>query len=171
MSSDISYKTGEGTFNYRVGGVALHNGKVLLVTDERFNFWFPPGGKATLLEPSDKTLQREVFEELGVSPTIERVLWTTESMFYLEYWKGNVHEMTILYLISFPKEASIYSLESGTGDEEVDGKTISLKFRWFDIDKLVNMIPPFLKKALKNIPPHPEHFIINELEKQPARKS
>ncbi|MFQ5729905.1 MAG: hypothetical protein ACE5GN_06055, partial [Waddliaceae bacterium] len=102
----------------------------------------------------------------------ERILWTTENIFYLEYWKGNVHEMAILYLINFPEESPIYSIESGTGHEESEGKTISLKFRWFDIYQLegIKVVPSFLKQGLKAIPPHPEHVIMNELESQSPKK-
>ena len=37
-------------FNYRVVGVALHNGRVLLHKNETEHFWSLPGGRGELLE-------------------------------------------------------------------------------------------------------------------------
>ena len=108
INTDVSFKTGSGRFIYRVGGIALNKGKILLVKDDRFDVWFTPGGKANILETSDVTLQREVYEELGIRPSIDRVLWITERMFHLDYLGGAVHELSMLYLINFPKESDIY---------------------------------------------------------------
>jgi len=160
--TDISFNGPEGRFHYRVGGVVLHKGRVLLVTDERFDFWFLPGGKATLMEPSNEVLKREVTEELGVTPFVERLLWTTESFFNLDYWGGAVHEVGLLYLMRFPEDAAIYEMESGSGMEE---EKIPMRFQWFKLGELesLNLVPLFLKEALKDIPDSPRHVITNEL--------
>ena len=57
MSSDISYKIGSGRFQYRVGGVLIHDNKVLLGTDERIDFWALPGGRVSMFESSVQALQ------------------------------------------------------------------------------------------------------------------
>ena len=160
--TDISFNGPQGRFHYRVGGVVLHNGRVLLVTDERFDFWFLPGGKAALMEPSDEVLKREVTEELDVTPVVERLLWTTESFFNLDFWGGAVHEVGLLYLMHFPQDAAIYEMESGSGMEEEE---VPMRFQWFKLDELgsLNLVPHFLKEALKNIPEGPKHIINNEL--------
>lgn len=167
---DITYTNEKGRFNYRVGGVTLRNNKVLLVTESRFDFWYLPGGKAVLLEPSNKTIQREITEELGITPIVERVLWTAESMFNFDFgnWSGPVHELAIFYLIKFPDNCALYQTEAGDGYGEIVGnKKYSLKYRWFDLDKLddVNIQPTMLKKILGKLPTHPTHFINNELNK------
>jgi len=53
LRQDITLKTEEGRFNYRVGGVILCDGKVLLLTEDRFDFWYLPGGRAYLFETSE----------------------------------------------------------------------------------------------------------------------
>ena len=63
VSSDVSYKTENEMFNYRVGGVVLHDSKILLTTEDHLDFWYLPGGRVRLFESSEKALQREITEE------------------------------------------------------------------------------------------------------------
>ena len=77
-----------------------------------------------------------------------------------------MHEIAIFYLMRFPEHSPIYQQEFGEGNEEIVGeKTYKIRYRWFPIEKLsaISMQPSFLKKALKNLPEHPEHLIFKEL--------
>jgi len=62
----ITFSHHNTRFNYRIAAVALHEGNVLLNKLADHNFWFLPGGRAELLEPSHQTLKREMREELGI---------------------------------------------------------------------------------------------------------
>jgi len=164
-SKDISFKTEEGGFNFRVGGVIIHEDKVLLLTEDRFDFWYLPGGRASMFETSEETLKREIYEELGENPVIQRLLWTTECLYHFNSWNINHHDITFYYLLRLPIEASIHTQESGVGKEEFSNEETILRFKWFDIAQInqVNLVPKFLKNALKEIPSSPKHLIINEL--------
>jgi len=168
MDQDISLKTEKGRFNYRVAGVVFHRNRILLLTEDRFDFWYLPGGKANLFETSEEALRREIFEEFAENPVIERVLWTTECIYYFEAWDIKHHDLTFYYLIRFPEKASIYSTDSGTAMEAFSNEKTNLHYRWFDMDKIdeINLVPKFLKSALKNIPTHIEHVIIKELPQE-----
>lgn len=162
---DISYKIGNGKFNYRVAGVLIHDNKVLLDTEEGFDFWNLPGGRVKMFESTTQALQREIFEELGTKPTIERLLWVTENLFNMSSW-GNIHELCFYYLISFPKASEIYQKQTFVIQEVVEGKARMLSFKWVDIAalKTLNIKPEFLKNGIQALPSYPEHIVINELE-------
>ena len=162
---DISFKAEKGSFNYRVGGVALQGDKVLLVTEDRFDFWYLPGGRVSMFETSEQALHREIIEELGETPTIERLLWTTECLYYFDAWNTHHHDLSFYYLIRFADKAPIYFLSSGVGKEEFSNETTDLHFRWFDINDLekIDLRPAFLQRALKAIPIQPQHVIVDDL--------
>ena len=54
-----------GGFNYRVAGIALSEGRLLLHTSDRDDFWSLPGGRCEFGETSAEALVREMREELG----------------------------------------------------------------------------------------------------------
>ena len=63
---DILFHTDEYVFSYRVAGICIQKGKVLLqkpINDTAFAF---PGGQVSLGETNAQTLEREFQEEIGV---------------------------------------------------------------------------------------------------------
>ncbi|HZC06679.1 MAG TPA: NUDIX domain-containing protein [Ktedonobacterales bacterium] len=79
----ISVPIGAGRFNFRVAGVWLHEGHVLLQGDSREDFWALPGGRVEMMESAEAALLRELREELAMSEEtrIERLLWVMQSFF------------------------------------------------------------------------------------------
>jgi 8-oxo-dGTP pyrophosphatase MutT (NUDIX family) len=71
----ISIGFEKGRFNYRVAGVLLRGNKVLLHKEEKDLYWYLPGGRCELLEPSPDTLVREFMEEANATVTVKRLLW------------------------------------------------------------------------------------------------
>ena len=71
----ITFNAGAWRFNYRVGGVKVRDGHVLLMRIGSEKFWFVPGGRIEGAEPAKAALEREVAEELGVVGQIGRMLW------------------------------------------------------------------------------------------------
>ncbi|MBB65134.1 MAG: NUDIX hydrolase [Waddliaceae bacterium] len=167
VKQDTSFKTNCGRFNYRVAAVILREGKILLLTEPRFDFWYLPGGRAHMFESSEEALRREIEEELGEAPKIERLLWIVENMYHFEYTDTNYHEMAFYYLIHFKPDALIYQEEKGVGTEEFSNEETILYYQWFPLDQLeyINLVPSFMKEALKEIPSQTKHIIMNELVK------
>lgn len=162
---EISFKDSLGAFNYRVAGVVLKGDKILLLTEDRFDFWYLPGGKAKLLETSEQALIREISEEFSEKPKIERILWINECLYYFKDWDVKHHDLTFYYLISLPEASKIYANDSGLALEEHSNEETVLRYKWFAIDEInrLNLVPEFLKKSLKDIPASPQHVITNEL--------
>src|SRR5689334_16721112 len=80
----ITFKQSGIKFTYRVGGIAIHKGRVLFqkaTANPSKTFWFLPGGRAELGESASQTLQREMMEELNISVTIERPVFLFENFF------------------------------------------------------------------------------------------
>jgi 8-oxo-dGTP pyrophosphatase MutT (NUDIX family) len=144
-------------FNYRVAGVMLRGNKVLLHKEGRDLRWYLPGGRCELMETSADTLAREFMEEANATVEVKRLLWVIEN-FYEAHGEQS-HELGLYYLV---ESSDIDTSEEFEGIE-INGNT--LYFRWFDIDKLedVNVLPPMLKTALKNLSNDVRHFVNKEI--------
>ena len=152
----ITYREGKVLFNYRVAGIALDGDRVLLHRMEKDDFWALPGGRGELLEVSRDTLQREMFEELGVEIRIERLVWVVENFF--EHDEFAFHEIGLYFLIVFPPASSVYEKsEAFEGEEE----GVRLIFQWFPRHELekVRLYPAFLRRSLRAIPETTEHVV------------
>src|SRR5215469_9636461 len=101
----ITFKQGGMKFTYRVGGIAIHKGDVLLqkaTADPHKAFWFLPGGRAELGESASQALLREMLEELHIPVTIERPVFLLEN-FYEEDAMLH-HELGIYFLMQLPPD-------------------------------------------------------------------
>ena len=61
---NITFKTSDGTFLFRVGAIVIQDG--CLLTLEREDHYAIPGGRVMLHEDVETAVLREVQEELGV---------------------------------------------------------------------------------------------------------
>lgn len=151
----ITYTEGKTRFNYRVAGVTLFEGKILLQRLERDDFWALPGGRCELLENSADALRREYAEELGALPTIERPLWLVENFFV--YNGLSFHELSMIYKTDLPRDSAPCSLEEFAGKETA----VRLRFKWFPLDGIgsITLYPSFLQKRLDPLPDRLDHII------------
>ena len=96
---DISFKTGEGRFNYRVAGIIVHDNKLLIMKDEHSPYFYIPGGRVNMNELSEEAIIREMKEELNVTIKINRLLWVNENFFLEETSGERFHEICFYYLL------------------------------------------------------------------------
>jgi ADP-ribose pyrophosphatase YjhB (NUDIX family) len=155
----ICFDIGSTKFNYRVAGIAIHNGKVLFQKGKSDTFWALPGGRCELMEESDNTLKREMVEELTESVRVGKLKLIVENFF--KYNSKSYHEIGFYYFMHFNSSSKILNLESFKGVEKDTGLT----FKWIDIEDFdkVDIKPIFLKEAIKNPPKTTKHIVINEL--------
>ena len=166
LNKNISHTHDELKFKYRVVGIAIHDERTLLSRLETEDFWAFPGGKAKFFEESAETLRREMKEELGTQVKIDRLLFAVENFF--EDGKKHCHEIAFYYLIEFLDATIARHTQPFYGIEEVEvGVPSKLVFQWFPIDGLETMTvyPSFLKTALKQLPSHTQHLVVNEIKK------
>ncbi|NHJ87433.1 MAG: NUDIX domain-containing protein, partial [Asgard group archaeon] len=106
----------EVTLGYRVGGVLIRNGKILLQSDPLVKFWVLPGGSPKPFEASDKALIRELKEEIGLQIETERLLFVIENSgeFGGRYFYG----VELMYLIKPKGGSEILDQEEFIGIED-----------------------------------------------------
>src|SRR5262245_34455556 len=89
--------TGNAGFIYRVAGVCVHEGHVLLHRGVSDDFWSMPGGRPELLESSSAALVREMREEIGAGIEVGRLLWVME--YFFVHAGRRFHELAFYYEI------------------------------------------------------------------------
>jgi 8-oxo-dGTP pyrophosphatase MutT (NUDIX family) len=159
----ITFNAHGTRFTYRVAGIILHNGCVLCQHAPEEHFWFLPGGRAELGESSEESIRREIREELGVEPHVERLLFVNENFFMFQ--GESHHELGLYFLMSLPPDAPMYRLED-TFTLEEETEHLLLTYHWLPVDSLETLpvYPVFLRKALRSLPEETKHIIEVEPE-------
>ena len=147
---DISFKTDNQKFNYRVCAMMISNGKILVMHDERSPYYYLPGGRVVIGETAEAAVVREVEEELGVTPKIIRPLWLNQAFFTEDVDNLHYHELCIYFLMDI---ADTNLLERGENFTSNEGQRTHT-FEWLEFDRLKDkyFYPLFLKKDIFNLP-------------------
>ena len=150
--------------NYRVVGICIHDGHVLLHREEKDDFWVLPGGRPRLFETSRDALVREMEEEIETHVEVLRLLWVVENFF--EYFGERMHEISFYYQMSLPEDSPYRDIGNDFTGKEVD---VTLLFHWFRIDEIerFRLLPTFLTTALGALPGFPVHIIHIDQPDQP----
>lgn len=162
----IRFEAGPGFFQYRVVGVCIHDGHVLLhraaPNDDR---WSLPGGRCELLETAEAALAREIHEELGLTVTVGRLRWVVEHLFTFNGrpW----HELGLYFEISLPPGCHFLDTSRSHAGQEASQP---VQFRWFQLAQLNEL--PFYPDCLRGplqAPPldGPQHLVESRLD-EPA---
>ena len=148
-------------FVYRVAGVAVHAGRVLLHRAEDDDFWALPGGRGEMLEPSTETLRREMGEETGLAVTVDRLLWVVENFF--DYGKKTYHELGLYFLMTFTPDSPVWTYGQSFEGQELfpDGRVLKLIYQWWPLADLdtITVYPSFLPGGLRQLPATIQHII------------
>lgn len=154
---DATFYIENAVFNYRVAGIMIENGHVLLHKQVNDMHWALPGGRVEVLEDSKACIIREIKEELGFNVIVNNLLWITENFF--KYNERDFHEIGFYYKVSSAEGTTNFSKEAFYGEE---GER--LIYKWTPINELDNILlyPEFLKTSLKDLPSTPQHLIIGK---------
>ena len=145
----IHFPGEDGTFNLRVGGIAIADGHVLLQRVEPDRFWVLPGGRPVMMEAAADTLRREMLEETGLSVEVGRLVWIVENFFE---WSGaRHHEIGLYFEMSVPTR-TLAPFKGREGELEID-------FAWSPLESLPFIQPRFLAGRLKSLPASTEHIV------------
>ena len=147
---DISFKSGNEKFNYRVCAMMISEGKILAMHDERSPYYYLPGGRVAIGETAENAVIREVQEELGVTPKIVRPLWLNQAFFTEDVDHLHYHELCIYFLMDITETNLLLRGNSFTWNEGRRTHT----FEWLAFDRLKDeyFYPLFLKKEIFNLP-------------------
>ena len=147
---DISFRSDNEKFNYRVCAMMIADGKILAMHDDRSPYYFLPGGRVQIGETAENAVIREVREELGITPAIVRPLWLNQAFFTEDVDHLRYHELCIYFLMDI---TDTDLLERGGKFTANEGHHIHT-FEWLAFDRLKDeyFYPLFLKKDIFHLP-------------------
>ncbi len=138
---------------YRVGGIAVHDGHLLVEHAVKRGFCFVPGGRVEYGENAVDALARELREELGEKATIGRLVLVADNLFQLD---GNwFQEVSLYFLIEFPTGSRVLD-RNGT----FEGGESGTVFQWIALAEVeqANLLPPFLRQCVIDSPESTEYI-------------
>lgn len=155
----VMFSNGEITFMYRVGGIAVHEGRLLVEHNVKHDFCFAPGGRVEYGENAVQALSRELDEEFGGGVQIGRLLIVADNMFELDGIR--YQEVSLYFLMDFPPEHPILGREG-----RFEAAEPNLVYQWLPLDELeeADLQPRFLRELVRDIPQTPKYVVESEFE-------
>ena len=150
---DVGYKNEQGKFSLRAAALIINDNRLLLVKNDKCECYYTVGGGIQQNESSNSAVLRECYEETGCHFEIDRLIFVQERFYKIA--GACYHEIVLFYLM---KEMNI-KLQSGANTDQKDEH-----LHWIPIEELdsVNVVPAFLKEAVKCIPNEVTHIISYE---------
>ncbi len=147
---DLTFRTKEDVFNFRVCGLLIHEDRLLTMRDSGTSLYYLPGGRVQFCESAEAAVVREIQEELDIHVSIRRALWLNQSFFTMDGTTDQFHEICIYYLMDFSKSDL---LSRGGSFTRTEGERTH-HFHWMPFEQLKNayFYPLFLKKEIYNLP-------------------
>lgn len=161
--TDLLFKTSDFVFSYRVAGICVQNGMVLLQrpgNDSGFAF---PGGHAAWGETNEQTLVREFKEELGAGITVGELKWVAEIFFP---WGGKpCHQICLYYLVDLLPGSPIPRTGQFFGRGQLEGRHFHLEFHWVPLKdaEQLEIYPTNAAQLLGRLDQGVQHFVYREL--------
>lgn len=156
----VAFEKEKARFNFRVAGVAIQNGRVLLDRNSRNSYWVLPGGHPDMMESMTEALRREVREEIGAEVEVTRLLWVMENFFHRN---KDIHELSFYFLMEIDPASNLLQSDGPFYGMEYDNR---LTFQWFPLDEhSLNQLPLYpsaLANALVHLPDGTQHIVFND---------
>ncbi len=146
---DLTFKTENGIFNYRVCAIIKHNNKLLAMKNNNTPYYYLPGGRVNLHEDTDTAIKRELKEELGIDVKNVKPLWFVQNFFIEDESNDKFHELCIYYLVDV-SDTDLINHERFEGLETKNNEI----FEWLDIDTIKGqyLYPLFIKERINDLP-------------------
>ena len=147
---DISFKSENEKFNYRVCAMIISDNTILAMHDERSPYYYLPGGRVKMGETAEHAVSREVQEESGFTTRIVRPLWMNQAFFTEDVDNLKYHELCIYFLMDI---TGTDLLKKGNRFTSMEGRQTHT-FEWLAFERLKDeyFYPLFLKKDIFNLP-------------------
>jgi len=161
-NEDLLLKTNSGIFSYRIAGVLIRDGKVLIQRELSATTYSFPGGHVNFGEVSEETLIREFKEEMGADISTERLLWIQEN--FLKLGVNDCHQICLYYLIKLCDDTQIPLNGSFTFQPQLDTEVNQLEFSWIEMSRLKDfkLYPIFAKEKVLDLSDNIEHFVVKQ---------
>ena len=160
--ADILFKTDDYVFSYRVGGLLIHDGKVLMqkaADDDGYAFI---GGHVAFGETTAETIIREFKEEIGADIKAERLIMVNENFF--PWGNHPCQQINLYYLVSLIDETQIPLDKNFKALDELGNERIDLDMCWIPLKDVPSkkIYPAQAKEYILNIPDKIVYFVHKE---------
>lgn len=162
MKKDIIFLTDDFVFSYLVGGLLIHNGKVLLQKPKNDDYAII-GGHVAALETTAETLKREYMEELHTEIEVDRLLAVGEIFF--PWGNQPCHQICLYYKISLVNQNSIPLDGIIHGYDELENERFDMDYCWVPLEQLENGLKVYPLELIPYIVNEPKgivHFVSSE---------
>ncbi|MCH5161594.1 MAG: NUDIX domain-containing protein [Clostridiales bacterium] len=158
MGKDMTVQCDNGIINVRVGAIILQDGKVLMVSNKRNDYFYSVGGRIQFGETAEQAIVREVLEETGVEMEIDRLGFVHENYFYGDSPANLgkiIYELSFYFYMKVPKNF-VLTCNSFTEDGSEEYLT------WVSPDEKTKLFPAFFKTELNNPKTYVRHVVTDE---------
>ena len=161
-NNDILFHMGAGVFSYRVAGVLIRDGEVLLQRTPDDPGYAFPGGHVSFGETSQEALVREFKEEIGWDIHPVRPLWVGEN--FWPWGEERCHQIGLYFLVELCDETQIPLDRTFYAYDELDHQRVHLEFSWIPLADLdtVTVYPVILKEMLRHPSDGVELFVYRQ---------
>lgn len=160
--ADILFKTDDWIFSYRVAGICVQDGKVLLqtTTGEDRSFAFP-GGHVEFGETNEETLIREFREEIGAEISVGDLKWVAEVFF--PWGSRPCHQICLYYMVEI-QNPEIPRNGFFLAKEHMEGRSFNLEFHWVPLEEVKKreIYPTQTPELLQKLDDGVQHFVYKE---------
>ncbi len=161
-NNDILFHIPAGVFSYRVAGILIRDGKVLLQRPPGDPGYAVPGGHVSFGETSQDALVREFKEEIGADIRPVRLLWVGENFF--PWGEERCHQIGLYFLVELCDETQIPLDRTFYAYDELEQQRVHLEFSWIPLANLDSVLvyPVFLKEKLRPLTDEVELLVYRE---------
>jgi ADP-ribose pyrophosphatase YjhB (NUDIX family) len=162
QNQDILIKTQTRIFSYRVAGLLIQDGRVLLQRAGDDPAYAIPGGHVAFGETSEQALIREFREELNADILPIRLLWIGENFF--PWGEKDCQQICLYYLAGLRDETSLPRDGIFYAQDEQERMKTELEFSWIELSRLdqIELYPLPAREKLRSLSAQIEHFVFVE---------
>ena len=157
-TTDMTIKTADGVFNYRVGAIIIDSGEILMVRNSGASHYYTVGGRVQFGESALDAVLREAYEETQIHFEIDMLAYIHENFFTMQS-SGEIYHEVCMFFIMKPN-SKIRALKESSFKEEYGDVT----YHWLPIKELdkLSLYPEFFKTELVNLPSKTKYFITKD---------
>ena len=156
----ISFPIEGQRFNFRVAGIIIVDGHVLVCREDDDNYTMLPGGRIELGEDSRLSLIREMAEELAMPAEVGAMVATSESFYRRE--GEDFHELGFFFSVTLPGQRP----NGVTPWLQRPDEGHILSFHWVPLEGQAlegfNLLPRWLPGFLRALPERQVHITHDE---------
>ena len=162
MKNDILFFNEDYTFSYRIAGVLIRDGKILLQKPKNDDYALI-GGHVGAFEATADTLKREFKEEICANISVGALIGVGEIFFY--WGEKPCHQISLYYRVELCDETQIPLDESFLGYDDFGNTRIDLEFCWVPLDEFkdATVYPLEMKEHILSQSNEVYHFVCRDL--------